>query len=229
RCRPRARAGWRARRGSSPDPLRSGPGSCGQRHGQPEPEAALRSRARLELAAEPLRPLAEPAQPGAGRAVGDAASVVLDLHGGAPAVRVDADRAVLRAAVPNDVRRTLADGPGEHGVHVLREHDLTLAERAVDARGRERLLRPFELVCERQPPVALNSLADAGERIAGHRLDVVQLGRGTLRLALDELARQLALQCDHRQAVTEQVVEVTGDSQPLLRDGQPRQLLARRA
>ena len=45
-------------------------------------------------------------------------------------------------------------------------------------------------------------------------------------IALDEPRGELALERDHGQAVAEQVVQVARDPQPLLGDGEPRELLA---
>ena len=73
------------------------------------------------LPAHALRPLGEAAAARCrrGRRAG-AIAVVLDLDGGRVPSASHADRAVLRAAVADDVRRALAHGPGEHRVDVRR-------------------------------------------------------------------------------------------------------------
>jgi hypothetical protein len=63
--------------------------------------------------------------------------------------------------------------------------------------------RAVQCLGERELPVALDGLAHLRQRRAGDALDVVELRRRPSRLSLDELASEIALQCDHRQAVAE--------------------------
>ena len=46
-------------------------------------------------------------------------------------------------------------------------------------------------------------------------------------VVVHDSSRDLGLQCDHRQTVAEQVVEIAGDPQTLFGDGEDREILAR--
>ena len=82
-----------------------------------------------------------------------------------------------------------------------------------------------QLLREARLAVAADRLADLGQRPPGRRLDVAHLRRGPRRVALGQPARQLALQRDQRQGVAEQVVQVAGEAQPLLGDGEAGELV----
>ena len=58
-------------------------------------------------------------------------------------------------------------------------------------------------------------------------LHLAHLPLGTVRIGSDEPPGELGLQHDHRQGVTEQVVQVTCDALPLGDRGQPLDLLVR--
>src|SRR5262249_5420594 len=157
----------------------------------------------LELPAHTSRAFGEPSQPAAvaSRRRGGAA-VVVDLDGGAVAVPRNADVAVLRVAVPDDVGRALANSPGEDRLDLGRDGDPAAVDAIVDAGSGERGLGTLERLVEPEAPVAEHRTAHFGECLATHGVDVRELGCSTARVSLDELPRELALQRDHGQAVT---------------------------
>src|SRR5207249_9813005 len=60
----------------------------------------------------------------------------------------------------------------------------------------------------------------------GDTLDVIDFVGCQTGGGLDQPAGELALQCDDRETVAEQIVQVTGKAQPLLSDRKPSNLLA---
>ena len=78
-------------------------------------------------------------------------------------------------------------------------------------------------------PVRVHGLPHLCERVPRHVLHLAQLDGGAPGIALEQLLGELALERDHRERVAEQIVEVPGDPQPLLRHGEPRELPAGRA
>jgi hypothetical protein len=72
----------------------------------------------------------------------------------------------------------------------------------------------------------VTGLADLGEGLTADGLDVRDLDEGGVQIAGSEATGGLGLDHHHGQGVAQQIVQVTGETQPLLGDGVPRQLLA---
>ena len=134
--------------------------------------------------------------------------------------RLDLDRALASLAVAHDVGHTLADDPPEQRILGWLEALLGSFDEDVEAGCHQRDARPAELGLEVHLPVAGDSLPDIAQRGAHDLLDVGQLLGRARRVAVDQPAGKLGLERDQGQAVTEQVVEVTGDPRSLdLRGG----------
>jgi hypothetical protein len=113
--------------------------------------------------------------------------------------------------------------PGENRLDLgIQRHRRRVAiHRGLDAGRRERHLRARQLALQRGPAVAADRLAHLHERGTGHVLHLADLGRGLLRARGQQPARELGLQRDDRQAVAEQVVQVTGEALSLPGHGAP--------
>ena len=128
--------------------------------------------------------------------------------------------------------------PRQHGLDLCRQ----LAARSpatrqsIPAAG-ERCASTVERVGEGESPVALDGLAHLGQRLSGDALDLRHLRRGATRVALgSSFVASSLLSAIRDRRVAEQVVQVAGDPQALLGDGQrgrapraPRQLAVGRA
>ncbi|HEX5250144.1 MAG TPA: hypothetical protein VFW14_10805 [Gaiellales bacterium] len=86
------------------------------RNAQASAEPALGPRSDVERAVEVARTLRQPCQPCAPAAGRDRGAVVVDLDRDVAVLVANADRAAASAAMADDVRRRLADDPGEDGL-----------------------------------------------------------------------------------------------------------------
>ena len=122
------------------------------------------------------------------------------------------------------VGRSLADGPGEHGFDARLELHVRALDARLDPGGGQRHPRAGQLSFQCGLPVAADRLAHLVQGVAGDGFDLGHLTRRVRRTRLHEPAGQLGLDRDHRQAMSEQVVEVAGKALALLGDRHPRQL-----
>jgi hypothetical protein len=128
--------------------------------------------------------------------------------------------------VPQHVGGGLPDHPPEDGVHRARQRLPSSRRPERDAGRGQRRPRLGEGLGEADLPVAAHRVTDLGQRPPRGGLDVGHLLPGPDRVVLGQPAGELALERDQRQAVAQQVVEVTGEAQSLLGDGVADQLLA---
>ncbi len=136
------------------------------------------------------------------------------------------DRAPCRPAVPQYIRRRLPDHPAEQGLGPRRERRSGAVHRHRDARRRQRRARPVEVGGQAALPVPRHRLADLGQRLASHRLDVRDLRDGRVHVGAGQPAGGLGLHDDHGQGVAEEVVQVAGEAQAFLLDRAPGEFLA---
>ena len=188
----------------------------------------------LDLAAE-LRatPLAEPGQAAAGRPArgrrrrrraASPASVVDDLDAVAAARSASPGSAARPRAVAEDVRHALADRPAEHGVDGRAAALGRGLHATVDPGRGERRPRPGQLDRERWPPVARRRSrgpTPAPRARPARRPRSRARARAGIVVGSSRRASSLLSAISDR-LWPERVVEVAGDPDPLLGDGQPR-------
>ncbi len=208
-------------------------GAHGDRHGQAKPPpsgsppASIRPRSRSARSVQPGDPVAGVAAlPRRGWHAGPLA-VVDHLHPRVGQARLHLHLAVRGAAVADDVCGPLAHRPGQHRLHVRVQRDRRALDLGLDARRRQRHPRSLQLLVQRRLPVAAHRLAHLAQRLAGHPLHVGDLGGRPLGIDRHQPPGQLGLDGDHRQAVAEQVVQVTGEALALGRHRAQGQLGAR--
>ena len=112
----------------------------------------------------------------------------------------------------HDVGHGLTQRQRKHGF--LRRAERKLGDFAVhgDARGLQRLARANQFGGESLAAISADGFAHVGQRGARGVLHVLHLLLGALRIAVHQLARQLGLQSDERQRVSQQIVQVAGDA-----------------
>ena len=133
-------------------------------------------------------------------------------------------RQVRGARVADDVGDRLAQGERQRrSCSVVERQRLGTSATSVDAGGVERGPGRRELRLEPLAAIAVDRLADFGERIARDALDVADLAQRPAGVAVAELGRELRLQHDDRERVAEQVVEIARDALAL---GDRREVLA---
>ncbi|GAV40309.1 hypothetical protein Saa2_03198 [Streptomyces acidiscabies] len=99
-------------------------------------------------------------------------------------------------------------------------------DRRGDAGGREGRAGAGQFGREAALPVAGDRLADLRQGLAAHRLDVRDLDQGRVQVPGCQAAGGLRLHDDHREGVAQQVVQVTGEAEPLLLHRAPGEFLA---
>ncbi len=128
-------------------------------------------------------------------------------------------------AVPNDIGHGFPYRPREYGILRRRQRTGRSVDGRLDAGGFEHEARVLQLSLEGRLSGAADRVADARQRFARDALDVADLRPGAFRIAGQQAAGELALDRDQRQAVAEDVVQVTGDPIALRGDGQRGELL----
>ena len=199
---------------------RKPPSSTGPASTTP-PKIATRSRS-------PASPV--PARRGvalASSAAGTGANVVADVDARGGLAQLDPDLRRPGPRVADDVRDTLADRPAQDGVDRGRNAFRRRLDTTVDPRRGERRPRAGELRGERRLAEPADRLADRRQRLARDPFDIGHLRLRPGRIVVDEATRELALEGDDGEAVTQRVVEVAGDPRTLIGDREPRQLVAR--
>src|ERR1700733_13123022 len=124
---------------------------------------------------------------------------------------------MTRAAVPDDVRRALAHGPGEHGLDARVERDGSRMDVGLDAGGGQGHAGAGQLTLEGWLVVAADRLAHLAERFARDLLELGDLTGGGVGPRIEEATGELGLERDDRQGVAQQVVQITGEALALLR------------
>src|SRR5579885_3790365 len=79
---------------------------------------------------------------------------------------------------------------------------------------------PLEFTRQGSLPVASHRLAHLLERRAGSRLNIAHLALGSLRVFRDQLLSQFAFERNQRETPAQQIMQIAGKAQALLRDGQ---------
>jgi hypothetical protein len=173
-----------------------------------------------------LDSFAQTSEPAAGIHLA-AAPVVGYLGNRLPILGRDPDPATPGIAVAEDVRGAFSNGPREDWFNRRWKAVVLFIDPHFDAGCGHRFAGASELSGEGRLPVAGHGLAHFAQRIACHFLDVLHLVLRKAGRSLDESSGELAFQRDHRKAVSEQIVKIPRETEPLLADGKPGDLLAR--
>src|SRR5260370_41145842 len=128
------------------------------------------------------------------------------------------DLAVSRSAVPNDVGYPLAHRPGKNGGRLRRKGEGVRFDLGVDPRCFQELARPLQFALKPGLPVAGHRLTYLTQRLACHTFNLGELLRTTLRALRDQGPRQFAFEGDHGARLSQQIMQVSGETQPLLLD-----------
>ncbi len=121
----------------------------------------------------------------------------------------------------NDIRDAFPHAPCEERGDLVREIGGAGIYLRLDPRGVEQLPRILDLDREDRLPLVGDRAADVAHRRSGKLLDVLHLPTRLLRVGVEEPVRQLALERDQRERMTEHVVQVSRDAEALLRRGHP--------
>src|SRR5207247_1573979 len=105
----------------------------------------------------------------------------------------------------------LAHRPGEDRLDGGRQGCVLLVDVKFDAGGNQGFVCAREFCGKRRLPIPGDRLANFAQRVACHFLDVLNLVAGLTGTALDQSPRELAFERDHRQAMADQIVKVTGN------------------
>ncbi|HEX9414248.1 MAG TPA: hypothetical protein VF916_12150, partial [Ktedonobacterales bacterium] len=145
-------------------------------------------------------------------------AVVADFDPRPVTILRNEDTAVLSSAVPNDVRHALTHSPRQDGFGGGWKADGRRGLAIVligDAGGRQDFLSGAELARQGWLAVAGDSLTYLLECGASRLFDVADLDGGAFWGLADKPPGQLALECNQREVVAEQIVQITCDPQPL--------------
>ena len=191
--------------------------------------AAAGPGAGLQRAADPARALREAGEAVAAVRVAGAGGPSSSTSSATPSGGGERDRAGARAAVAHDVRGRLAHGPGQQALDLGRQPSGASPRRGSRCPAAASAVRaPSSSSASASRAVAADRLAHLGQRLPGRPAATsVELrrapGAGSRRRSF---AASSLLSAISGERVAEQVVEVAGDAQPLLLDGEPGELLA---
>ncbi len=124
-------------------------------------------------------------------------------------VLVDHSNVTLpRSAVPDDVGHPFAHRPGECCVYGWWEHLLDGVDLYIDPGGGEELLRSPQLARKIRLPVASHRLTHLTQRVPRHALNLREFLHAAVGFLRDQLPRQFALEGDHGQGLTQEIMQV---------------------
>ena len=182
-------------------------------------EAALRQRPGVNATAARRRAFAQTTQTIAGCVGARLRTVIRDLEARLATVASQPDRARGGAAVPNDVRDSFAHGPCERRVDSGWQRPRGLFDRAMNPGCIECGLRTDERCGEARLPVAVDRVPHVLKRLACDAFDIRDLNSRRRVVRREQSPRELALDRDEREAVTEQIVQIAGEAQAFLVGG----------
>nr|AEM44315.1 two-component system sensor kinase [uncultured bacterium] len=197
-------------------------------------EPAVVSDPGVEPAAESLDPGGEVADAAAvvaasgsgcfqpGFAVADA--VIGEGETYRPLLPYRCDRTAVGLAVPQHVRKPLAQDGGQYGVDVPGERAAFDPRDGVDVERGQHGHGVGDLSGQAHVAVSGGYRPYVGQRLARGLQNLCELLLGAVRLAGQQPVGQLAFEGDGGQAVAQQVVEVAREAQPFLVDGEPGQV-----
>ena len=114
----------------------------------------------------------------------------------------------LSFGVTDDVGHGFANRQGENGLLCRAEGNSGSFAVHGDASGFQRAAGLQEFGSESLTAISANGFAHVGQRGTRSMLHVLHLLLGALRIAVHQLARELGLQGDERQGVSQQIVQV---------------------